>query len=250
MAHLPTPTEASEDEALARLLAEGGRSPVDAERYGSAEDMVLERYGSAGAPALVLVHGGYFRPGVDRTHSRPQARALADEGWQVILPEYRRVPGAPCAATEDLAALDGHLQASGVDVQAWVGHSAGGTLALWRALTPDLPPMRAVGLAAVSDFDDAVAQRLGDDAVLDWIGRGPRDAPRLYSRLDPTRLLEGNPDAVGRIRLVHGRDDETVPVGQSETFPAETTLVTGAHHFDLIDPASRHWPAVVAVIRG
>lgn len=250
MAHRPTPTEASEDEALARLLAEGGRSSTDSESYGSAEDMVLERYGPADAPALVLVHGGYFRPGVDRTHSRPQARALADDGWQVILPEYRRVPGAPCAATEDLAALDDHLRAKGVDVRAWVGHSAGGTLALWRALTPDLPPMRAVGLAAVSDFDAAVGERLGDDAVRDWIGRGPDDAPRLYSRLDPTRLLEANPDAVGRIHLVHGRDDETVPVRQSESFPAETTLVAGAHHFDLVDPASRHWPAVVAVIRG
>ncbi len=250
MPRRPTPVEAAEDEVLARLLDEGARGAVPTTTYGCGRDTVLERYGPEDAPAIVLVHGGYFRPGVDRTHTRPQARALAEAGWQVVLPEYRRVPGAPCSAIEDLTALDEHLRSEGLDVRAWVGHSAGGAMALWRALAPDLPPVRAVGLAAVSDFDAAVSERLGDDAVRDWIGRGPEAAPRLYARLDPRRLVAAAPDAAARIHLVHGADDATVPVGQSEGFPAVSTLVPGAHHFDLIDPVSPHWPTVLEVIRG
>lgn len=247
----PTPVEAAEDEALARLLAQGQRNDRGvAERYGPSPGAVFERFGPVDAPALVVVHGGYFRPGVDRTHSRPQAQALVAAGWQVVLPEYRRVPGAAATATADLAALDAHLRGQHVDVRAWVGHSAGGTLALWRALAPDLPPVRVVALAPVADFDAAVAQRLGGDAVRDWVGAGPREAPMTYARLDPTRLAARAPDALERIHLVHGTRDASVPVGQTEDFPAARTLVPDAHHFDLVDPSSRHWPTVVGVIRG
>lgn len=71
------------------------------------------------------MHGGYFRPAIDRTHTRPMARALAQEGWLVVLAEYRRVPGDPNASTDDLTALDTHLRETGHDVAARVGHSAG-----------------------------------------------------------------------------------------------------------------------------
>ncbi|WEV78714.1 alpha/beta hydrolase [Janibacter cremeus] len=247
----PLSAEVAEDEALARLLEEGQRGDTGTvEHYGAATDAVVERYGPVDAPAIVLVHGGYFRPGVDRTHSRPQARALAAQGWQVLLPEYRRVPGAACTTTEDLAALDAHLRDQHVDVRAWVGHSAGGALVLWRALAPELPPVRVVALAPVADLDAAVAQRLGGDAVRDWVGAGPRDAPMTYARLDPIRLAARAPEALERVHLVHGTSDATVPVGQTEDFPAARTLVRDAHHFDLIDPASRHWPAVLGAIRG
>lgn len=247
----PLSVEAAEDEALARLLEEGSRDEgVPTQHYGPVADAVFERYGPDDAPAVVLVHGGYFRPGVDRTHARPQARALAAAGWQVVLPEYRRVPGAAGTATEDLAALDTHLRGQHVDVWLWVGHSAGGALVLWRVLAPDLPPVRVVALAPVADFDAAVAQRLGGDAVRDWIGAGPREAPMTYARLDPTRLVARAPDVVERIHLVHGTRDATVPVGQTEDFPAARTLVPDAHHFDLVDPSSLHWPTVLGVIRG
>ncbi|NYF96987.1 prolyl oligopeptidase family serine peptidase [Janibacter cremeus] len=247
----PTPIEAVEDEALARLLEEGQRDDAGTvERYRTSKDAVFERYGPVEAPAAVLVHGGYFRPGVDRTHLRPQARALVAAGWQVVLPEYRRVPGAACTATEDLAALDAHLRAEHVDVRVWVGHSAGGALALWRALAGDLPPVRVVALAPVADFDAAVAQRLGGDAVRDWIGAGPQESPMTYARLDPTRLAARTTEALADIHLVHGTLDASVPVAQSEDFPAARTLVPDAHHFDLVDPASPHWPTVLGIIRG
>lgn len=240
-----------EHDALTRLLRDGSAGPAGpTTSYGPQADQLFETVGRASAPVLVLIHGGYFRPGIDRVHARPQARALAQSGWQVVLAEYRRLPGAPFATIEDLTALDGHLRAAGVEVAAWVGHSAGGTLALWRALTPGLPPVRALALAPVADLDAALTQRLGADAIRDWLGVAPGDGPGVYGPLDPTRLLAARPGIAGQLHLVHGDADTTVPVAQTLNFAAPHTVLAGAHHVDLIDPTSEHWPAVVEVIRG
>lgn len=233
-----------EDEALDRLLDEGSRLAAPTTSYGPHPDQVLEIWGPETGRTLVVVHGGYFRPAVDRTHARPMARALIADGWQVVLAEYRRVPGAPFATTEDLAALDAHLAARGHDVAAWVGHSAGGALVLWRALTPELAPVRAVALAPVTDLDAAVAQHLGGGAVVDWLG----DTPGALDRLDPTRLLAAHPDRAAHVHLVHGDRDATVPVAQTEGFAAPRTVLHAADHFDLVDPSSPHWPAVTSTI--
>lgn len=240
----------TEDDTQRRLhdegsrSAEGSRPTLAITAYGRHPDQVAEVSGPTTARTLVVVHGGYFRPAVDRSHARPMARALADEGWRVVLAGYRRVPGAPFATTDDLAALDAHLRDHDHDVAAWVGHSAGGALVLWRALTPELSPVRAVALAAVTDLDSAMAQRLGSDAVQDWLG----DTPDGLERLDPTRLLAAHPDRAEYLHLVHGNRDGTVPVAQTEGFAAPRTVLRGADHFDLIDPGSRHWAAVASVL--
>lgn len=233
-----------EDEVLDRLLDEGSRLGSATTPYGPHPDQVLEACGPEAGRTLVVVHGGYFRPAVDRTHARPQARALADAGWRVVLAEYRRVPGDPFATTADLAALDAHLRDHRHDVAAWVGHSAGGALALWRALTPELPPVRALALAPVADLDAAVEQRLGGDAVADWVG----EVPGALGLLDPTRLLAAHPDRAGSLHLVHGDGDATVPVAQTEGFAAPRTVLPGADHFDLVDPASPYWEAATRVL--
>lgn len=234
----------TEDESLQRLLDEGSDPAPIVTAYGPHPDQVAEISGPEEPRTLVVVHGGYFRPAVDRAHARPMARALAADGWRVVLAEYRRVPGSPFATTEDLAALDAHLVDHGHDVTAWVGHSAGGALVLWRALTPDLPPVRAVALAPVADFDAAVGQGLGSGAVGDWIG----DTPDALGRLDPTRLLAASPERGGQVHLVHGDWDATVPVEQTLGFAAERAVLRGADHFDLVDPTSPHWPAVTSVL--
>lgn len=272
----------AEDAALDRLLGEGSALAFPVTAYGSQPDQVYETCTpDAAAPApdtapasdaaaptastpptLVIVHGGYFRPAIDRTHARPMARALAAAGWRVVLAEYRRVPGDPAATTDDLTALDTHLREAGHEIALWVGHSAGGALVMWRALHHALPPTRAVALAPVADFDTAVADHLGNDAVRDWIGADPQQAPDLYAQLDPTRLAAAagfaapnlgapnpaapNPAAAQRITILHGEDDATVPLRQTQGW--ERTVLPGAHHFDVIDPASSHWPSVVAAL--
>lgn len=253
----------AEDLALTRLLDEGSALTCPVTAYGQLEDQVYERRGAGGGRTLVVVHGGYFRPSIDRSHARPMARALAAEGWQVVLAEYRRVPGDPAATVADLTELDRALEAGGDDVAAWVGHSAGGALVLWRALAAGLTPRPVVALAPVADFVAAARERLGRDAVRDWLGADVQQAPEVYDRHDPTRLVGANPTRLvaahptrlvgaspasgAGIHVVHGDADATVPLRQSAGWPR--TVLPGAHHFDVVDPLSPHWPRVLEVIR-
>ena len=55
--------------------------------------------------------------------------------------------------------------------------------------------------------------------------------------------------------LLHGDADPDVPLRQSEAYAAAhpdsvLTVLPGAGHFGLIDPASDVWPQVVAAVRG
>lgn len=214
--------------------------------YGPHPDHIAEVYGHVDAPAIVLVHGGYFRPSIDRGHARLTASVLGGSGWQVVLPEYRRVPGDPGASTADLADLDAHLRRLGVGVLGWVGHSAGGTLALLRGLSTTLPPIRAVGLAALTDLAAARTAGLGDGAVDDWVGA------TSLPEVDPRSRLDAHPDpraAAGRLLLLHGDADETVDPAQATALDVPHEILAGAHHFDLVDPGSRSWPRVLAALR-
>lgn len=177
-------------------------------------------------------------------HARPAARALASRGRRVILVEYRRVPGSPCASVADLQLLARHLREMGETVVGWVGHSAGGTLALLHGLTPVHPPTRVIALAAVTDFHAARAAGLGDGAVDVWLGETNPD------EFDPTTVRGGlgqQHDPCG-ILLIHGSADATVPIEQSKSSLGDALIVADAHHFDLIDPGSGAWDVVVDAI--
>jgi len=148
------------------------------------------------------------------------------------------------------------------------GHSAGGHLALWAAARAGLPagsPWAAgagavsgvVGLAAVSDLTGCARQRLGRGAAQALMGGGPRRYPERYAVADPQRLL---PMSVP-VRLVHGADDGVVPSEMSVGFAREAAaagggggavrcdVLPGCGHFELIDPLSAAWPAVLEAFR-
>lgn len=238
----------AEGGALARLLADTGPSGV-LRRYGEEPDQVYEVYGPQRGPLLVVVHGGYFRPGIDRTHARPQARALADAGYRVVLAEYRRVPGDPVVSITDLEALEDHVGELG----AWVGHSAGGALVLLRGAASDRPSVPVLALAPVADLVAAAREGLGDGAVVDWVGGTPEQQAQAYATVDPRQRWSAPfDDARGetpRVLLAHGDADETVPLHLSTDFPAESVTLAGAHHFDVVDPQSPYWPRVLELVR-
>jgi pimeloyl-ACP methyl ester carboxylesterase len=61
------------------------------------------------------------------------------------------------------------------------------------------------------------------------------------------------------VRLVHGTDDERVPAGLSVAYAeraraagdeVECELLDGCGHFEVIDPRSGAWPAVLGAFRG
>ncbi len=95
----------------------------------------------------MLIHGGFWRPGYDRSHLGPMADALAAAGYLVAVPEYRRA-GMSAGWTgpfDDIARVFDQLDTIageyGADLAraTWAGHSAGGHLVLWAAARPGLP---------------------------------------------------------------------------------------------------------------
>src|SRR5580658_4296430 len=85
-------TQVPEDESV---LTRSARAPDRVIAYGADPAQNLEiRGGGADAgqrPLIVIIHGGFWRPDIDRAHLRPIADAIAAAGWTVALPEYARV---------------------------------------------------------------------------------------------------------------------------------------------------------------
>jgi dipeptidyl aminopeptidase/acylaminoacyl peptidase len=134
-----------------------------------------------------------------------------------------------------------------------MGHSAGGHLALWLANQPHHLD-RVVALAPVGDLRAAARDHLGDDATQAFLGGEPADVPERYDAADPAARLAVRPSC--EVVVVHGVDDDVVPVANSRGLVARHPFVTlheleGADHFDVIDPLSGAWPAVRdAVVSG
>ena len=219
-------------------------------------------------PVVVLVHGGFWRAQYDRTLEWQVAGDLCERGFAVWNVEYRRVGdgGGWPATFEDVAAAVDALGGTGderLDLGrvVFVGHSAGGHLALWAAGRAGLPdgapgagprvrPVAAVAQAGVVDLDEASRLRLSDAAVHELLGGSPDEQPERYELASPRRRLPlGVP-----LLLVHGDRDGNVPVEMSQAFAAaaeaagdecELVVVSGEGHAEHLEPDSRVWRAVV-----
>ena len=222
-------------------------------RYADHEHGVIDLHLPPGAArgVLVLVHGGFWKAEYDRRPTRPMAAALATEGWVVASPEYRRVRaggGWPVTGDDVRRAVERLPELlSGLDLPTGpvsvAGHSAGGHLALWLA-TCGLELSRVVGLAPVCDLGEAIRLDLGGGATEALLqGRDPAEA-------DPMVLLADRPDVP--VRIVHGRDDEDVPVSLSRGLVRRHRWVelveVDCGHFEVIEPGSVAWPAVLAAL--
>ncbi|GAA3799653.1 alpha/beta hydrolase family protein [Cellulomonas soli] len=257
-------------------IATAPASPWTTIAYGTHPDQVTEVTVPEGAtgplPLVVLLHGGVWREPHDRVHIRPLAAALAATGVVVANTEYRRVGGAGgwpqtfedvALATDTVPDLIGSAGLAQVDPEAvvLVGHSAGGHLALWatvRHLVPaGAPGHRAAPLpvAGVVPLAGVVAlsslQRTGPDgdSVERLMGGDPGSVPGRYAAGDPTLL--GAPSC--RTVLVHGAQDEAVPVGTARDYAAarpgvDLVELAGTGHFEVIDPTSTAWPAVLGAV--
>ena len=207
-------------------------------------------------PTVVLVHGGYWRPVYDRTLEDAVAADLAGRGYLCWNLDYAAADRPWPATLLDLAAGYDHLArgsfADRVDTGriAVVGHSAGGHLALWLASRHRLPagapgagslapaPRLCVAQAPIGCLADGSRAGLGGGAVDALMGGGPEQHPDRYAVADPVSLL---PSGV-RTVLVHGTDDDTVPLAQSEAYVSaadRATLVTyRGGHYEHLDPVS------------
>ena len=247
--------------------------------YGPHADNVVDvrlPASTAPAPLVVVVHGGFWRKAFDRRHAGSQSAALAAAGYVVATVEYRRVgrvssgwphtlDDAAMFADEVPTLLAGSLPGR-VELgrTAFVGHSAGGHLVTWLAARHVLPasspwatadPLSGavVSLAGVVDLALAEQLGLGEHATAALLGGSPEKWPDRYAQADPARLV---PTGV-RTLLVQGLDDTVVPPAVSRSFAAAAGEagdnvvlheLEGADHYDVIDPTSAAWPAVLSAV--
>ena len=82
------------------------------------------------------------------------------------------------------------------------------------------------------------------------LGGGPDEHPDRYAAADPARRP-------GRAVIVHGVDDEVVPIEIARAYAAaarpsgivvDLVELPAENHFGVIDPQSTAWPAVLAAL--
>ncbi|HEU0101473.1 MAG TPA: alpha/beta hydrolase [Mycobacteriales bacterium] len=251
----------------------GDAGAVSSHRYGPAAIQVADLHRPAGSaiglPVVVMLHGGYWSSVYDRSLQEDVVADLVGAGWAVWNVDYRSVGnggGYPRTFTDVAAACDLLADLApelGLDATrvAVVGHSAGGTLALWAAgrhrlaagtpgAGPRLRPAAVVSQAGVNDLAAAAGEHLGDDAVAALLGVPPDDDPDgVYAVTSPVELLPlGVPTLV-----VTGDSDATVPPGHTSLYaqaatavgdPVQLQMVAGEGHFEHLDPSSRVWGVV------
>lgn len=270
-------TDVADDSGRTDVLERPADPPEATRRYADGGTGVYEVWSPTGPTVhgvtVTLVHGGFWKAAYDRVHLRPLAGALARDGFHVASVEYPRVgmpggawPGTGAAVAQALRAVlaDPALPHPVVAV----GHSAGGHLVAWAGSdgragvggTSGGGPggvdglVGVVPLAGVVDLELADRLHLGDDAVrglLSAPATGVLPADRLAAA-DPARMRLVTPAV-----LVHGTDDETVPVAVARSYldtrtaddaPARLVELPGVSHFELIDPEHPAYDTVVSAI--
>ena len=212
---------------------------------GLSADVFRPPGGGGDAPVVVFVYGGSWQNG-ERGDYRFVGRALAGQGFVVVIPDYRKAPAHPFPAfMHDVAAATAWARANarafgGDPGQLFLmGHSAGAQIA--ALLGTDARFLRArgmqprdlagvVGLAGPYDYTPdtpALQQALGP-------ARGWRDT-------QPLRFVDGDEPP---FLLLHGDRDRTVDPGHADRMaaalrargvPVQAQRMTGVGHVGLVN---------------
>jgi acetyl esterase/lipase len=218
-------------------------------------------------PLVINIHGGYWRAKYDLAHTGHLCAALTAKGLATANLEYRRVGNAggtwPNTFADIRSAYQFLIQNAGqrgFDSQRVLvmGHSAGAQLALCLA-AHERGVTRVVSLAGVVDLQRAYQLHLSNDAVVEFLRGTPAEVPDHYREADPMEL--SIPQAPQW--LIHGASDDVVPPVFSRDYvsakqtrsgkekeDAHLLEISGADHFDLIDPRSQAWAQVEKTILG
>jgi acetyl esterase/lipase len=244
------------------VLDERAAPPTRTEPYGDDPAQVYDVRLPPGVVdhrvTVVVVHGGFWRPGYDREHAGRQAQAFADAGHPTAVVEYRRagMPGGGWPGTaQDVAAAVTAVRRDpdlGGSPTVLVGHSAGGQLVAWAAAQPWAHGLRGVvSLAGVLDLAHGHSEGVGHGAIGTYLGGGPDEVPDAYAAADPAGLAPGIP-----VLALHARDDDEVPFALSERYAAahhgplvRLTAVPDGGHYGLIDPEHPAFGQVLAAVQ-
>jgi len=209
-------------------------------------------------PAVMLIHGGYWRTRWEFDLMDAPAVDLTGRGYLTWNIEYRRPDEYGWAATTDdvAAALQALATLAQVDPErvVMVGHSAGAQLALRAAADAvadptGVRPALAVSLAGVLNLCLADERRLSEGAVANALGGHWPDHRGTYERSSPYhRVPLGLPQLIAS--TVHD-DPNLLEISRQYCLaaPDEITQIEGpGGHFDIIDPTQEIWKHVAAAI--
>ena len=210
-------------------------------RYGPHPDNVTDLRLPAGerVGAAILVHGGLWRGEYQRDTIETLAVDLSERGFVTWNIEYRRSddgggwPGSPHDVLTAFDLIRRHESTTTLPIVV-IGHSAGGHLGLWAGARRAEHLVLMVGLAPITDLSAMEAAGA--------VGAG--DARRLLDSGAPPR----SEPVPGKTVLVHGADDEVIPVAHSTRLAAQARveILPGLGHSALLDPGQEHWPLVLS----
>ena len=211
-------------------------------------------------PALMNIHGGFWRSKYDLAHASHLCAALTATGLATWNIEYRRVgnsgggwPGSfhdVRSAFRYLGQLTDHYKLD-VSKFAVMGHSAGAELALCLA-SRESGLRGTISLAGVVNLQQAFEDHLSNDAVVQFLGGKPSEVADHYREADPMQISIKSAQW-----LIHGLKDDVVPSPYSRNYveakkakgeDVHLLEIATADHFDLIDPRSAAWPRVESTV--
>ena len=214
----------------------------------SPQNTVVNIRGSDSSRGVVtLIHGGCWSNAYDRNHTLPMAEVLSTVGYDVWVPEYRRVGdtgGGWPGSFEDIIAAVEFVTDKTAQQPILVGHSAGGHLAL-RAAQTGLAIGGVVGLAPITDLLSYGAESGSCQSMVSaFMG------DETYSPDESYRDASVNVNAISvPVAVVIGKEDPIVGATQVAVFDAlQVTTVDGAGHFDVIHPKTEAFSAVLAAL--
>jgi fermentation-respiration switch protein FrsA (DUF1100 family) len=109
-----------------------------------------------------------------------------------------------------------------------------------------------VSLAGVLDLALAEKERIGRDAATNFLGGSSARYPDRFAVADPA----AHPVVEARVRIVHGTEDDVVPMSQSVSYVHAATAAgqdatlarVAGDHMDIIDVRHDSWPITLAAI--
>lgn len=221
-------------------------------------------------PVAIVIHGGCWLSQFGLGYMSHLSAALTEAGFATWNIEYRRIGNAGGGwpgTFEDAAKATDYLReiadkhSLDLDQIIAVGHSAGGQMALLLGARPqfkkDNPlysanPLRLKGVVSLAGITDL--RRTGtacDKEVIQFTGGEAKDKAAIYDQASPIALA---PLGVKQ-KIVQGEADTIIPFTMATDYieaakkkkdgDVELILLKDADHFQIVDPKSAAWAAVL-----